>query len=101
MGENGEKQFMRLFVICELFLWRYVEIIGLKVPGNYCDQFWFNKILVLLCEGPKPLISVISVFLTPGGPLFMELNILKYFHKYEKHMETLFKNILCVGNLNF
>ena len=22
--------------------------------GNYSDQFWFNKISIDLCEGPKP-----------------------------------------------
>ena len=27
---------------------------GLKAPGNYLDQFWSNKILVSLVEGPKP-----------------------------------------------
>ena len=29
---------------------------------------------VLLCEGPKPNISMISGFFTPGGPLCMHLN---------------------------
>ena len=40
-----------------------VQIIGLKAPGNYCEQIWFNEILILLCEGPKPPNAMISGFL--------------------------------------
>ena len=29
-------------------------MIGLKAPGNYVDQFWSNKVSVLLCEEQKP-----------------------------------------------
>ena len=42
---------------------------GLKAPGNYLDQFWSDKILVLLCEGPKPQKSMISGFVEPLGTL--------------------------------
>ena len=37
------------------------------------DQFWSNKIWVLLCEGPKPPNSMTSGFLNPGEPLLMDL----------------------------
>ena len=40
-----------------------------------------NKILVFLCEGPKPNSSMISGLLTPGEPLFMHLNIPHYLTK--------------------
>ena len=40
-----------------------VYIIGLKTPGNYSDQLWFNKISILLREGPKPSKCMISLFL--------------------------------------
>ena len=49
-------------------------MIGLKAPGNYSDQFWSNKILVLLCEGLKPNISTIPGFLSPWELLFMHFN---------------------------
>ena len=29
-------------------------IIGFKALGDYLNQFWSNKVSVLLCEGPKP-----------------------------------------------
>ena len=32
---------------------KYVQIIGLKAPGSYSDQFGSNKVSVLLCEGPE------------------------------------------------
>ena len=52
------------------------------------DQFWSNKILVLLCEGPKPHNSMISEFVTPWGPLFIDFNIPKCFNEYKTIMET-------------
>ena len=52
---------------------------GLKALGNYSDQFWSNKISVLLCEGPKPQNSMISGFLDPYYPLLMDLDMLKIF----------------------
>ena len=36
-----------------LFLWNYVAIMGFKTSGDYLDQLWSNKILVLLWEGPN------------------------------------------------
>ena len=56
-----------------------VEIIGLQALGIYSASFWSNKISALLCAGPKPNISIISGFLTPRGPLFMDFNIPKYY----------------------
>ena len=70
---------------------RFVQTIGLKVLGDYLDQFWYNKMSVLLCEGPKPPNSMISGFVSPGEPLFMDLNISKYFKQYKKDMEVFFK----------
>ena len=82
---------------CSLFVGSFVwniclnTVIGLKAPGNYSDQFCFHKILILLCEGPKPNISMISGFLTFGKTVFMDLDIPKYFKLYNKMMETLFE----------
>ena len=46
---------------------------------------WSNNIAVLLCEGPKPPSSMISGFLSPGGPLFMDFNnIPNYSNEYKK-----------------
>ena len=56
----------------------------MKAPGNYLDQIWSNKISVLLCEEPKPNISMISGFLRPGEPLFIEFIIPNYFNIIRK-----------------
>ena len=61
----------------EYFYVKYVKIISLKALGNYSDEFWFNKISNILCEGPKPNMSMTYGFLSPGEPLFMDLNIQK------------------------
>ena len=37
----------------------YFVILWLSV-WKCSDQFWFNKIMFLLCEGPKPNMSMIS-----------------------------------------
>ena len=68
------------------------QIIGLKAPGISSDQFWFNKILVLLCERPKPTIVMISGCLSPGESLFMDLNIPTYFNHYKKMWKRFRKN---------
>ena len=47
---------------------QYVQTKGLKAPGNYSASFWYNKIMVLLCEGPKLPNSMISGFSIPGNP---------------------------------
>ena len=72
-------------------------MISLKTPGVYLDQFWSDKISVLLCEGPKPNISMISGFLSPGEPLSTDLNIPKYFKKYKNNMETFSENIIFIN----
>ena len=59
---------------------------GLEAPGNDLDQFCTNKISVLLCEGAKPNISMISGFLTPGTP-FMDFTTPKYFKTYKKALK--------------
>ena len=69
---------------------------GSKAPGNYLDQFWSNRILVLLCEGPKPANSMISGFLSPGGTLFMGFNIPNYYKKYKKSGH-IFENVIFVN----
>ena len=56
-----------------------------------------NKILVLLCEGPKHQKSMISGFLSPGEPLFMDLNIPKYFKEYKTNLETFLKHTMFVN----
>ena len=45
---------------CNLY-GNFIEIIGLKVPGNYSAAFWSNNFSILLLERPKPNISMISV----------------------------------------
>ena len=60
------------------FYGNYVQILGLEALGNYSDQFGLIK-LALLCEGPKPNISMISGFVDPWDSLFLDLNIPKYF----------------------
>ena len=50
-----------------------------KAPWNYSHQFWSNMFNVLLLERPRPHSSMISGFLSPGEPLFIDLNIPKYF----------------------
>ena len=64
-------------------------------PGDYLDQFWSNKILVLLCEGPKPPNSMIYWFLSPGEPVFMHLDIPKYFKTYKKYRHNFEKYYFC------
>ena len=71
-----------------------VQIIGSKAPGNYLDQFWSNKVLVLLCEGPESPNSMISGFLNPGEPLFMDLHRENTSKIYKLIMETFKKTCL-------
>ena len=51
---------------------KYVYIMGLKAPGNYLDQCWSNKILLVLCGRPKHNISMMSGFVSPGGCIFID-----------------------------
>ena len=95
MSSNGGKwdknSFLRFFVVFLLFVWK----ICLKAPGNDSDQFCCDQILVLLCEGPKPNISMISGFLSPGEPLFMDLNTPEYFKTYKKIWKHFGKYYFC------
>ena len=52
-------------------------LIGLEAPGDYLDKFWSNKRLFLLLERPKSQNAMMSGFLSPGEPLFMDLDIPK------------------------
>ena len=58
------------------------------------------KMSDLLCEGPKPQNAMISRFVTPGEPLFIDLNYTKMLHKYEKDMDTISNNNLFI-NIRF
>ena len=44
-----------------------------KSSGIYSASFWSNKMWVLLCEEPQPQNSMISGFLDPWDPLFIDL----------------------------
>ena len=81
------------FVVCFLsfFYGTSISIIGLKAPGNYSDQFWSNKIVVLLCVEPKPNISMTSGFVRSWEPVFMDLNIPKYYNETKKQRGHIFE----------
>ena len=55
-----------------------------------------DKISILLCEGPKLNISMIFGFLSPGEPLFIDLNIPKYW-KYKKTPGIIFEKYYFVN----
>ena len=67
------------------FFGKYVQIRGLKAPGNYSHQFWSNKCSILLLERPKPQNFMISGLLSPGETLFIDLNMPNYFKHVRKH----------------
>ena len=71
-GKIGRGNLGGFVCMCWHVYGKYVSIIGLKVLGDYLNQFWSNKILVLLCEGPKLNASRISGVLNPWDPLFMD-----------------------------
>ena len=58
MGENTQQKQAMLGHLLAHFYGNYVEMVGLKAPGNSSDQFWSNQISVLLYERPKPNISM-------------------------------------------
>ena len=60
------------------------------------DQFWFNKMLVLSCEGPKPPNSMISGCLIPGELLFLDLIIPKYLNRYKTDYGHISKNTIFI-----
>ena len=88
-GENGKTYWMFDYLLGYCY-GKCVQIIGLEAPGNYLDQRWSNKILV---RDQNLNISMISGFVSPGEPLFMDLNIPKYFKIYKK-LWTHFRRIL-------
>ena len=63
----------------------------MKAPGDYSDQFGSNKMSVLLCEGPKPNMFMISGFGGPWEPSFLDLNIPNYFKKHKNNYGNLFE----------
>ena len=82
---------MRLFLYLLGHFQENVLIISLKAPGNYSASFWCNKISVLSCEGPRAQNSMISGFLDPWEPVFMDVNIPKYFKRYKKSYGRIFE----------
>ena len=78
-----------------------VQIKSLKAPGNYSDQFWSKKISALLCEGPKPNISMFSGFVNPWEPLVMDSIILEYFENIGKLWKHFKKICLHTSGLPF
>ena len=87
--EIGERVLGDFLSVFALFYGTYVQLIGLKAPGIYLDQFWSNKISVLLCEGAKPQNSMISGFVDPLGALISGLNIQKTLQKTDKYGHVL------------
>ena len=49
--------------ICRSFDGKFMEIIGLKAPGNYSGPFWSSNFSILILENLRDLISMISGFL--------------------------------------
>ena len=45
--KNNVCDVLSLFGLC---IWKYIQIIGLKAPRNYSDQFWSDKISIWLCQ---------------------------------------------------
>ena len=78
---------------------------GLEAPGDCSDQFGYNKMLVLVCEGPKPPSPMISWFLSLGEPLFIDFNTQKCFKNMKKHKHlfqpNIFINIKMLDICNF
>ena len=64
-GKMGQTNYAAFDNLLGYLYGKYVYMIGLKAPWNYSDQFWFNKISILLCEGPKPPTPMISSFMDP------------------------------------
>ena len=62
IGGNRKHNLCVLLLFCCYLYGKYIWIIGLKAPGNYSDQFRFNEISILLCEGPELQNAMISWF---------------------------------------
>ena len=48
---------------------KFMEKMGLKALGNYSASIRSNNFSILSCEGPKPIMFMISGFLDPVGTL--------------------------------
>ena len=60
LGGNVKQKLCVFCNVLRFFHRRYIQIIGLKAPGNCSDQFGSNNFSILLCEVPKPPNSMIS-----------------------------------------
>ena len=60
------------------------------------DQFWSNKILVLLCQGPKRQNSMMSGFFDPET-LICGFYYNKLLQQYKSNMETISQVIIFVN----
>ena len=96
MGKNNKNNLGVFFLL--LFYETYVKIIRLKAPGNYSDQFWPNKILVLLCEGPNLTYPWFLDFWAQRDPYFW-IFIYQQTSKNKKHGSIL-KHIIIISYLN-
>ena len=81
-----------------------MEIKGSKTPGTYSASIWSHSFSILLCEEPKPNISIVSGCLDPWEPLVMDLNIQSYSKQpkgiYKLFLHFNFEN-LDLGNPRF
>ena len=72
-----------------------IEGISLKASGNYFDQFWSNKISVLLWKSHKPAKSMIYGFVDPWEPVVVDFNLHQnLFWKYKKINGDMLENML-------
>ena len=87
------------------FYGNFMEIIGLKAPGNYSASFRSNNFRFAYVRDQKTNIVMISGFVDPGQPLFMDLNIPNYFKTYTRNRNIVLKHIifenLDLGNPEF
>ena len=81
------------------FCGNYYKIHNRKAPYNYSASIWTYNFSICLCETPKPNISMISGFVESWEPLFMDLDIPKYFKKSENSRNTFLK-IICLEMLS-
>ena len=60
-GKKLQKQFMHLLSFLGHFCCTFMEIIGLKSPGNYSGPFWSYNFSICLWDNPQIFISMILV----------------------------------------
>ena len=72
-----------VFIISRVSTMLHGEITGLKVPGNYSGPLWSNNFSISFLERQKTQHFMMSGFLDPWEPVFMDLNIPNYFAKYK------------------